>query len=616
MSRKVIGTPMVLGIAAVWASSGTSLPLLSGSYGGSYAAIGSLLPILGALTVGFILAKDSRATSAAWRWNPTAFILLFWLAASVAWSVLPNLTISVVRERLLWALLFLSLIPLLTFKERLIAIWAGLGIGLIHSALLIAADSPIALLRGDSAVNGAWLDRNILSHAAVFAVTVGISLVAMDRRWLLPVVVEVTVAIWLIARSGSRTPLFAVPVAVLAVVSMGPTAHAQQRGLGWRSIRRHGIFGIGVFVLGVTSSLGALRSSRFWSSTLGDISFVGRVTYWKRALPYFQERPLNGWGFGNVLLQSNRGETIRQRDRFPLAHMHNGFIEAAVDGGLIALLLLVWLCGCAIRKSWQRCAVGEVAVGGAGIFVVVSAIVINLTEPDFLTNLPATLFAVAAVAAPITRLDRDRVTLHQKRFISLPRSLVVFVVAAVSLAGIAFAGARLESAAKRLPLGRVWADCGPLSPTSRSLAEKLGGGPEAPLSLFAADPPPSASPAQNLASVRGFDRPAIRELRLQCGFVHAASESHEVVSRVVLAQTPSLARLPELDTLGRELSNRPDLVTRFSESGHLSVIEVLRWASDIPADDPAYGALVSGSVQYAKILRSMRPHAPWWVRAL
>ncbi len=599
----------------VFFSSGAAFPLLGLLYPKTYEPAVRLVPALGFLALGIVLALLRPSVAALWRAVPAGPLLVCWWALSTFWTIGGSTTVNRITSQLSWLAVVLCLIPSLDLPDRLLAIWVGMNVGLVHSALLLLVDSPSARLLGDESVNGSWIDRNLLSHAGVFTIGLSFALLALRRRWTMPALASIGLAMWLIARSGSRTPLVAAPIVVCAVLALAPSLWMRHRGQRW--LRVSGPIGIIVFAAMVSVGGLVFRSSSYWVTTFGEASFRTRVTYWKHVVPYILERPVTGWGFGNVLLESDRGPRIAAGIDYPLAHLHNGFVEAVVDGGVVALVLLLWVISAGVRKSWRRCAGGSFARGAVGLLVIVMAVVINMTEPDFFSNLPSTFIVLVAIAAPVTALRGPRAErLRERRVVAVPRVVAGSALAAAVLAAAAFGGSRVAQASERRPLPGVWSSCGPLSPTMRALARRLGGGPNAIRQLRIADPAGPIIDAGVGRPLRGYDRPAVRELRLQCGFLNSPSEAPEALLRSVLVRRPSMARLPELDMLGRELAARPELVERFSTNGRFSVPGALKWASFVPADDASFSALAPGWLVYPKVLREIDRHSPWWTDVL
>ena len=63
-------------------------------------------------------------------------------------------------------------------------------------------------------------------------------------------------------------------------------------------------------------------------------SLTGRIYIWNEALNLIQERPFFGWGFDNNL-------TVIHELKLPTFHFHNGYLDLAVRGGLVSLVLML-----------------------------------------------------------------------------------------------------------------------------------------------------------------------------------------------------------------------------------------------------------------------------------
>ncbi len=104
-------------------------------------------------------------------------------------------------------------------------------------------------------------------------------------------------------------------------------------------------------------------------------TFTGRTSLWKIALQAIQEKPLLGWGFDALYSVS---------DRFLIkgAHMHNGYLELMVYGGLLGLLLML---GILVQMVFN---LGKLLTRNAMLFVGLSMMLLvllvhNITEPSF-----------------------------------------------------------------------------------------------------------------------------------------------------------------------------------------------------------------------------------------
>lgn len=73
--------------------------------------------------------------------------------------------------------------------------------------------------------------------------------------------------------------------------------------------------------------------STAFESTGRTTSFSGRTVLWENALMAVADNPIFGYGFDNL-------EQLTRRYRLEMSHLHNGYIQILVQGGMFASLLL------------------------------------------------------------------------------------------------------------------------------------------------------------------------------------------------------------------------------------------------------------------------------------
>ena len=73
-----------------------------------------------------------------------------------------------------------------------------------------------------------------------------------------------------------------------------------------------------------------------------DTTFTGRTTFWPQLLKLVAERPLLGYGFWGFWTNSNGPAVTIGNKFFRPIHAHNGFLDVAVDLGILGLLLVVF----------------------------------------------------------------------------------------------------------------------------------------------------------------------------------------------------------------------------------------------------------------------------------
>lgn len=119
---------------------------------------------------------------------------------------------------------------------------------------------------------------------------------------------------------------------------------------------------LGLPVLGLTMTLGLLAATVIANFTtvllwLGrDPTLTGRTHIWSVVIGAINERPLTGFGYRALWLADSEPTRLLWARNFgvPFWHAHNGYLDIAVQLGLIGLLLAVLLPGwVAVKASAQ-----------------------------------------------------------------------------------------------------------------------------------------------------------------------------------------------------------------------------------------------------------------------
>lgn len=111
----------------------------------------------------------------------------------------------------------------------------------------------------------------------------------------------------------------------------------------------------------------------FWLEPFGrDSSFTGRVTIWAHAMASFFDRPLLGGGFQEFIYFGGR----------EIKHLHNGYLDLVLRGGLIAILFLVILVA-QIFRSVKKLSKKNIRISMFIFAMVMVILVHNITEGSF-----------------------------------------------------------------------------------------------------------------------------------------------------------------------------------------------------------------------------------------
>jgi O-antigen ligase len=159
-----------------------------------------------------------------------------------------------------------------------------------------------------------------------------------------------------------------------------------------------------VAALGLTLVIlgGALYSTRFRGGTDSTQSWDNRVRYWSGALPAIAERPLAGWGSGQVGL-AYPPFRIQRAGYAPsgevVSDLHSVPLQWAYEFGFIGLTLRVAAFGVLLLPGYSRKTLQQkTAVVALGMYGVFCLLHYNLNNPA--TIAMATLIAVMTVNVP------------------------------------------------------------------------------------------------------------------------------------------------------------------------------------------------------------------------
>lgn len=164
---------------------------------------------------------------------------------------------------------------------------------------------------------------------------------------------------------------------------------------------------LGWTLLDVAAGPGGQVSGTTRFAELGTDSARARLTFTPVLVEGWAQRPLLGWGPGNVwgAYVSNATGQELELARRGIGDAHNILLEAAVTTGAVGLAAFLFLGFVTVREMWRGPAgAGWAAGGAAGLFVY------HLLQPNnvYLTPLMFLLAGMACRASPETEPDPPR----------------------------------------------------------------------------------------------------------------------------------------------------------------------------------------------------------------
>jgi exopolysaccharide production protein ExoQ len=350
----------------------------------------------------------ARAAVAAWP----VFALLALTAASVAWSVAPEVTarraVAVGFTVLFGVFLALRDDRLGTLRLVGAAILTGAALNLLVIFALPGVGVDHDLHAG--AWKGVTVEKNALGGDMARAALVMLALCGLDRArrgiWL----AGLAVTVLLVLGSASRTALLAllVPGALYGLYLIG---------------RRSAVTALGVFYMATVGAVAAgafiLLAPDTAAGLIGkDLTLTGRTDIWELALAQIKAAPWTGYGFGAFWADPyGPSYAITSRLEWAVPSAHNTWLETGLALGIPGMALLAVAVGWPLLKSMLAVLGGAAPFAGLGL---VQLLLFSLSEsaifwqPNALScalfgfYAAAALQAKASVAAPPAPAPRPK----------------------------------------------------------------------------------------------------------------------------------------------------------------------------------------------------------------
>lgn len=273
--------------------------------------------------------------------SPLLLMLVGLCAASVVWSIAPDITV-----RRVVALMFTTfagvalgvrwswprLAEVLAVSFALMAL-ASLFLG----AVLPSLGRMTEIFPG--AWRGLWIEKNSLGGMMALGCLIHLAAAALAPRRRLLWLAMAGLSAGLVLLSTSKTSL--------VVLLLGLTAVAFMSFVKAGPIRS--IFGTWIAVVGVTlAATLVLTDSALVLEALGkDGTLTGRTKIWEGILRQTPSVPWTGFGFGAIWDNPDRSgpaQHVAREAHFLPAHAHNGWLEVLIAIGLPGVILFaIWL---------------------------------------------------------------------------------------------------------------------------------------------------------------------------------------------------------------------------------------------------------------------------------
>ena len=297
-----------------------------------------------------LLLSMTRSVMASLR-QPFLLILMAIIAASVFWSVAPDLT-----ERRIVAIYATTLCGVVIAAQRT---WVELTELLATAyALLVVLCFGFALLLPSIGVmhelfpgawRGVWPEKNQLGGDMSLGVCVFAAAAVLSPKRRTLWVVFAGLAIALILLSTSKTSLVAaiLGLATLAFVLLVRRGPIIATAVTW----------LGVLTLGCLAGLVVFAPEMFFAILGKDATFTGRTKIWAPIMRQIAQRPWTGFGYGAVWTEEGRWGPlawITKQAGYRAQHAHNAWLEQWLGMGIPGLAAFIlmeveFLIGCIVQ---------------------------------------------------------------------------------------------------------------------------------------------------------------------------------------------------------------------------------------------------------------------------
>ncbi|MEL7142627.1 MAG: O-antigen ligase family protein [Cyanobacteria bacterium J06554_3] len=290
-----------------------------------------------------LLTARWRGTLRAISKGGVLWVLIGLMLGSIAWSISPDYTLESIRGEILPMTAFaIYVASRFTLREQLRLFAIALSIGAVLSFVYAMAIPSVGRHIGDK-FDGAWkgiyVQKNQFSAVMVFTMMTFFVLGANNsnriERWLARLGLMFSVSMILLSTSLAGLLVFIVILSCLTLFRLF-------RWRGFRSVLLLDLSGMLALCLAVL----LLGTWQDLAVGLGkDPTLSARTHIWSGSIDKIMDRPILGYGRAAFWVPNNPkareiGALASKGDFIP-AHAHNGFLDLAIDQGLLGLGLFL-----------------------------------------------------------------------------------------------------------------------------------------------------------------------------------------------------------------------------------------------------------------------------------
>ena len=319
--------------------------------------------------------------------NSAALALIVLIFLSVAWSIHPDVTFRRGVNYLSTVFSACYLAGRFDVDEIMKILSWGIAISAIGSFLFVAA-FPIDAIHQPSPwqvdnIAGAW--NGVFSHKNTLGHTMTVRVIAK---------------LYILTGTKARTSWHALVLCgcfALVILSRSTTAiilsffYLLGACLFLLLQRARQYFGIGLVVLAV---FGSTIAALYWTypnllfEVLGsDATLSGRTELWAIVLRFISQKPLLGWGYQAMWLQTDSITiAISEAVGWAVPSAHNALLEVTLELGLVGLVIVMSFVGSSLWRSVRCIMAGLHSLGTLSLVFFLGVIISGVTETTLVQN--------------------------------------------------------------------------------------------------------------------------------------------------------------------------------------------------------------------------------------
>lgn len=312
-------------------ASGAEVDILSGNV-----QLQLMWAVIYVITFLLILRQWKQAIHVATR-DKFLILLVGFALASIFWTTDPQITLRRSVALVGTTLFGLYLATRYSLRELLRLLALSLSIGALLSvvfALALPTYGIEAYNLGISSWRGIYRHKNLLGRLmGLNAITLLLLAPGNYRnRWILRAGVGLSVSLLLLSSSKGALVVF------LVLLILWPV----YRLLQWNDTLAVPVLIIVILVGGSLTTL-LVDNLEFLLNSIGkDVTLTGRIPLWAAVIDKIGEQPLLGYGFNGFWLGwEGESADIWQQFTWTPPHAHNGFLDLALDLGVLGLSIFV-----------------------------------------------------------------------------------------------------------------------------------------------------------------------------------------------------------------------------------------------------------------------------------